>query len=279
LRFVFRAGAPLPAAVETAYRQRSIPVLEGWGLTETSPCVTLRALDAPWRNGVVGTPIPGVTIRIDSDQEILVRGTNVMRGYLHDEDANARVLSEDGWFRTGDLGEYTPAGLRIYGRKDGAFKLTTGEKVHPQRVETVLVNESPYIAEAVAVGSGKDFVGALLFPDFARLREWAARNGVSGDRTTTHPAVRALYADELRRINPFIEVKYQRIRRAVLADQEPSAARGEVTPSGKLVRRAICDTYKRSIDALFAQEPTDDVIEVNEPAPSPAPAGVYAHAR
>lgn len=277
LRFVFTAGAPLPAAVEAAYRRRNIPVLEGWGLTETSPCVTLRTLDTPWRSGFVGAPIPGVTIRIENDQEILVRGPNVMRGYLHDEDANARALTEDGWFRTGDLGEFTRDGLRIFGRKDGAFKLTTGEKVHPQRIETVLVNESPFLSEAVAVGSGKDFVAALLFPDCARLREWATQNDVPADQLTTHPAVRALIANELRRINPLIAVKYQRVKRAVLADQEPSAARGEVTPSGKLVRRAVCDTYKRKIDALFAAEAAADVIEVPDAA-APAAAGAFAHA-
>lgn len=277
LRFVFTAGAPLPAAVESAYRRRNIPVLEGWGLTETSPCVTLRTLDTPWRSGYVGMPIPGVSIRIDNDQEILVRGPNVMRGYLNDEDANARVLTDEGWFRTGDLGEFSRDGLRIFGRKDGAFKLTTGEKVHPQRIETVLANESPYLSEAVAVGSGKDFVAALLFPDFGRLREWAAHNGVPAEKLTSHPAVKALYAVELRRINPLIEVKYQRIRRAALADQEPSAARGELTPSGKLVRRAVCDNYKRKIDALFLPEVGEDVIEVGE-AGAPAAAGAYAHA-
>jgi long-chain acyl-CoA synthetase len=149
--------------------------------------------------------------------------------------------------------------------------------VHPQRVETVLVNESPYIGEAVAVGSGKDFVAALVFPNFTRLREWAARNGVANDALVTHPSVRALYADELRRINRLIDVKYQRVRRAVLVEQEPSASRGEVTPSGKLVRRAVCDSYKRKLDALFMPEAGEDVIELIEVG-APAAAGAYAHA-
>lgn len=279
LRFVFTAGAPLSAAVESAYRRRHIPVLEGWGLTETSPCVTLRTLDAPWRSGYVGMPIPGVSIRIENDQEILVRGPNVMLGYLNDEDANARVLTDDGWFRTGDLGEFSRDGLRIFGRKDGAFKLTTGEKVHPQRVETVLVNESPYLSEAIVLGSGKDFVAALLFPNFDRLAEWAVRHNVPADRLTTLPEVRALFAAELRRINPLIDVKYQRVRRAILADQEPSATRGELTATGKLVRRAVCDTYKRKIEALFMPDPGDDVIDAGESVgPVPAATGAYAHA-
>lgn len=279
LRFVFTAGAPLPAAIEADYQRHGIPVLEGWGLTETSPCVTLRTLASRWRSGCMGTPLPGVSIRIDSDQEILVRGPNVMLGYLHDEEANARVFTEDGWFRTGDLGEYTKDGLRLLGRKDGAFKLTTGEKVHPQRVETVLVNESPYVSDVVVLGSGKDYVGAVLFPDFSRLQAWAAEHGLPSDELTTHPSVRALYAAELRRVNPLIEVKYQRIRRAVLADQPPSAMRGEVTPSGKLVRRAVCDTYKHKIDALFLPDPSAEVINVGEPAASAAETlGVFAYA-
>jgi long-chain acyl-CoA synthetase len=280
LRFVFTAGAPLPAPVEAAYRQRGIPVLEGWGLTETSPCVTLRTLDTPWRSGYVGMPLPGVSIRIDSDQEILVRGPNVMLGYLYDEDANARVLTEDGWFRTGDMGEFTQDGLRIFGRKDGAFKLTTGEKVHPQRIETVIVGQSRFVSDAIVVGSGKDFVGALIFPDFTVLGEWAARRGIAADACCAHPAVRELFAQELRRINPLIDLKFQRVRRAVLADEPPSATRGELTPTGKLVRRAVLDTYKRKIEALFLPVAGQEVIEVADTPEEAVPSrpGAYAHA-
>jgi len=262
LRFVFTAGAPLPATVEAAYRAQKIPVLEGWGLTETSPCVTLRTLGTPWRSGYVGLPIPGVKIRIDADQEILVKGPNVMLGYLDDEDATARVLDDQGWFHSGDLGEFTPDGLRILGRKDGAFKLTTGEKVHPQRVENVLVNESPFIAAAIAVGSGRDCVGALIFPDRSRLAEWAARHGLSGERLLDDARVRELYAAELERVNPLIEIKYQRIRRAVLAEHDLSLERGELTPSGKIVRQKVLDSYRHKIDALFDPCPGVDVIEV-----------------
>ena len=173
LRLVLTAGAPLPAHVAEAYREQSIPVLEGWGLTETSPCVTVTTKDTSWRSGFVGFPIPGGRVRVDSDQEILVKGPNVMQGYLDDEEATAHVIDDEGWFHTGDLGEFTAEGLRIFGRKDGAFKLTTGEKVHPQRIENVLVNESPYISMALVRGSGKDFVAALIYPDMSRLREWA----------------------------------------------------------------------------------------------------------
>ena len=264
LRFIFTAGASLPAHVEQAYRDRHIPVLEGWGLTETSPAVTLRTLDSGWRSGYVGFPIPGVTVRIDADQEILVKGPNVMLGYLDDEDATSRVIDKDGWFHSGDLGEFTPDGLRIFGRKDGAFKLTTGEKVHPQRIETVLVNESPYIAAAIAVGSGQNNVAALIYPDFAKLREWAVEHGVDCEHPTEDAKVLDLYASELARVNPSIEVKYQRVVRAVLADREPLLERGELTPSGKLVRNAVMETHKHKINLLFSSECSRDVIEVCE---------------
>ena len=264
LRFVFTAGASLPAHVETAYREHGIPVLEGWGLTEASPCVTATTKDSGWKSGYVGFPLPGVTVRVDSEQEILVKGPNVMEGYLNDEEGTAHILTEDGWLRTGDLGEMTGDGLRILGRKDGTCKLTTGEKVHPLRVETALVNESPYISQVVALGSGKDYVGVLIYPNLRDLRFWAANNDVPPDDILTSPAVRELFAAELERINPLIEIKYERVRRAVLADREPSLENGELTPSGKLVRKTVTNNFKGKIDALFVPEPSAEVIQVRQ---------------
>jgi long-subunit acyl-CoA synthetase (AMP-forming) len=262
LRFVFTAGAALPAHVEIEYRRHQIPVLEGWGLTETGPCVTATTKDGHWQSGYVGFPLPGVSVRIDSEQEILVKGPNVMEGYLDDEEATAHVITEDGWFRTGDLGEFTQDGLRILGRKDGTFKLTTGEKVHPLRIETMLVNESPYISQAVALGSGEDFVSVLIYPDFANLRAWAAERQLAAENLLGDPAVRELYAAELTRINPLIEIKYERVRRAVLADRSPSLENGELTPSGKLVRKVVLDNFKNRIDGLLARLPSAEVIDV-----------------
>ncbi|MEK7710349.1 MAG: AMP-binding protein [Planctomycetota bacterium] len=265
LRFVFTAGAPLPSQVETAYREHRIPVLEGWGLTETSPCVTLTTKDATWRSGFVGFPIPGVKIRINSDYEILVKGPNVMGGYLDEEEPTIHVIDNDGWFHSGDLGEFTNEGLRIFGRKDGAFKLTTGEKVHPQRIENVLVNESPFISLALVVGSGKDYVGALIYPDCRQLHEWLDRHGIKSDSLTDHPAVRELLASELARVNPMIDVKYQRVRRAVLAEREPSLTGGELTATGKLVRKAVLNNYRHKIEDLFSSSPSEEVIVVRQP--------------
>ena len=264
LRFVFTAGASLPATVESVYRQHNIPVVEGWGLTETSPSVTLTTADQGWKSGYVGRPIPGVAIRIDDDQEIFVKGANVMSGYLDDEEATSHVLGADGWFRTGDLGEFTPNGLRILGRKDGAFKLTTGEKVHPQRIENIFVNESPFISAIVVLGSGEDFLGALVFPDMSRLRAWASERGVPDEQLLDDPSVRELFANEMSRINPQIEVKYHRVRRFVTTDREPSLGNGELTPSGKLVRRAVTDHHKDQLTNMFSDRPAESVVDLRE---------------
>lgn len=272
LRFVFTAGASLPAHVAQIYRDHRIPVLEGWGLTETSPCCTATTGNREWRSGYVGLPIPGVSIRIDDDQEILVRGPNVMQGYLDDEEMTARVIDEDGWFHTGDLGEFNAgsgagAGLRILGRRDGAFKLTTGEKVHPHRIENVLASESAFINTAIALGSGRDFVAAMVFVDRARLLEWATERGidVGGGSLLAHPAVRELIAAEIARINPMIEVKYQRIARFVLVDRDLSLERGELTPSGKVCRDRICEGCRREIEMLFAEDAPEGVVAIEPP--------------
>lgn len=264
LRFVFTAAASLPARVESAYRQNGIPVLEGWGLTETSPCVTATTGEGGWKSGFVGSPIPGVSVRIGSDREILVKGPNVMQGYLDDAEATAQVIDEDGWFHTGDLGEFTKNGLRIFGRKDGAFKLTTGERIDPQRIENTLVNESPYIGMALIVGSGRDFVGALIYPDMNRLGAWARDHGVAGDRLIETPEVRELFSAELERINRTIEVGYQRVARAILDDRELSIERGELTPSAKIVRKKVLDSCARKVEAMFEPKPPEGVITVGQ---------------
>ena len=115
---------------------------------------------------------------------------------------------------------------------------------------------------ALVLGSGQDYVGALICPDFHRLREWTERNGIHAKRLTDHPAVRDLYASELLRINPLIEVKFQRVKRAVLTDREPSLERGELTPSAKIVRQRVCESHKHLLAELFKPEPAECVIDV-----------------
>ncbi len=265
LRMVFTAGAPLPATVEAGYRRHGVPVLEGWGLTETSPCVTVTTMDGTWRSGHVGMPIPGVRVIIDDSQEILVKGPNVMQGYLDDEDATAKCIDRNGWFHTGDLGEFRKDGLCIIGRLDGAFKLTTGEKVHPQRIEITLANESEFISTALVVGSGQDYVGVILFPSQQNIHSWLKENDLPIDsKLSCIPALRDVFAKELERINAVIEVKYQRPVRAIIADNQLSLERGELTPSGKVVRLSVMGLYEDQIHDMFATNPSERVIRIAE---------------
>ena len=155
---------------------------------------------------------------------------------------------------------------------EGARLFVTGEFaslgsnlliVIPGKTETQ--GATPFISQAVAVGRGKDFVGALIYPDRQRLEEWARRRAVPTASLVDEPAVRELFAAELVRINPLIEVKYQRVRRAVLAEKEPSFNTGELTPSGKLVRKVVNRLYKDKLDAMYKGEPGACVIEVEQP--------------
>jgi len=118
LRFVFTAAAPLPKNIADLFDHHGIPVVEGWGLTETSPCCTVTDPTIQREQGVVGKPIPGISIKLDDDGEILVKGPNIMTGYYHNREATADVMEKDGWFRTGDVGEYTDSGLKLISRKD-----------------------------------------------------------------------------------------------------------------------------------------------------------------
>jgi len=144
LRFVFTAAAPMPHDVSRLFTDSEIPVLEGWGLTETSPCSTLTDPKLERVSGVVGWPIPGVNIKMASDDEILVSGPNVMKGYYDDEDRNTKAFTTDGFFRTGDLGKIVDGGIKILGRRDGVFKLLSAEKVFAPQIEMALIGGSVF---------------------------------------------------------------------------------------------------------------------------------------
>jgi long-subunit acyl-CoA synthetase (AMP-forming) len=167
LRFIFTAAAPLPERLSREFEKRNIPVLEGWGLTETSPCCTITDMQVKRNRGVVGKPIPGVSIRIAEENEIQVKGPNVMVGYYKNEVANREVFTEDHWFRTGDVGRITPHGLQLITRKDRIFKLTNGEKVVPTEMESLIQSKCHYLSFALVEGSGKEYPVALLFRTMA----------------------------------------------------------------------------------------------------------------
>lgn len=249
LKFVFTAAAPLPQSASAVFRSRGVPVVEGWGLTETSPCCTLTGLSVERAPGVVGFPLPGVEIRLGDESEILVRGPNVMLGYLDQPEATAEVLDAEGWFRTGDVGELTPGGLRLLTRKDRMFKLSNGEKVFPAVIEERLRATCGYLKHAYVFGKGQRQPLALLFPNREMFQVRSPATDACG-----FPGQEAALASCLgrciRRINDQAAAPFERIERAVVVCAEPSIESGELTPSFKLIPRAIESRYGGAIRAL-----------------------------
>lgn len=256
LRFVFTAAAPLPPDLSRLFAEAKIPVLEGWGLTETSPCVTLTDPEAERIQGVVGWPIPGVKIKISQEGEVLVNGPNVMRGYYKLPTKNREAFDKDGWFRTGDLGEITEKGLKILGRQDGVFKLLNAEKVYATQIEMALIGGSPFIDQAVVVGSGRHYVTALIYANRKVIEEWAAKNGIrvpEGDDIGTVSDIRRLFSCEVQRINNEIGGRYQRVRKFIVFRNPPLVENGELTPSSKVIRHKVMHNKADIIESLYKQ--------------------------
>ncbi len=264
LKFVFTAAAPLPADCSDYFAKKGVPVLEGWGLTETSPCVTLTSPDMERVPSVVGRPIPGVEVLVTEDREILVRGPNVMKGYFNDPERTAQVLDDYGWFHTGDVGEITPLGLRIICRVDGLFKLNNGEKVSSMMVENALTATSRFIEQAVAVGMGKDFIGALLFPNLRNLRSWAQERQIAGELDAAffaRPDVHQLFRDEVKHQNEKLGAGYLRVKAFTVLPRELTLESGELTPSMKVVRRRVLEQHEDLVKAIYQENGYDTHLD------------------
>lgn len=253
LQFVFTAAAALPKHVAEAYEKKGVPVVEGWGLTETSPCVTVTRFGQRRRPGLVGLPIPGVSVRIAEDGEILAKGPNVMLRYYKAPELTAQAFTPDGWFRTGDYGELAEDGLVLKCRVDGMFKLTNGEIVIAQAVESAL-SSSPLVQFAIAVGSGRDYVAVLVFPNCGAFAEAARRRGLRPPAAAPwqDETLRGLLKEELAKAALAIPEKYARPKAAIVAGGEPGLENGQLTPTLKLVRSKILKDYAAEIEALYA---------------------------
>ncbi|MBI3569346.1 MAG: AMP-binding protein [Gemmatimonadetes bacterium] len=254
LRFVFTAAAPLPGTVSAFFETKRVPVLEGWGLTETSPCCTLTDLNEVRSvPGMVGYPIPGVTIRIAPDGEILVRGANVMRGYYENPEATAQALPGDGWFHTGDLGEFVGAGLKLVARKDRVFKMLNAEKVVPTEIENRLVAMNSFIRHVIVAGQGRRFLSALIFPDYLRITEQFGTDLATADRV-----VKASLRETLVAFNAAHRVKYERIQAFAVISRELSLEAQELTPSMKVRVRNVLVNSGEYLEAVYEPSEVSD---------------------
>lgn len=252
IRFLVSGGAPLSREIAEFFFALGLPVLEGYGLTETAPVLTVNTLDAP-RLGTAGRPLRDVEIAIADDGEILARGPNVMIGYHGDEEATRAVI-RDGWLHTGDIGHLDPDGfLVITDRKKDLIVTASGKNVAPQPVET-RIKTSSFVAEAVLVGDGRRFIAALLFPDFMALEGWAAEHGIRASRAelARDERVRALFQNEIARVNADL-AGFEQIRRFALVPDELSVSGGELTPTLKVKRTVIAERYASLIEEMFAR--------------------------
>ncbi len=253
LKFVFTAAASLPKKISDEFEKRKIPVIEGWGLTETSPCCTLTDPDLKREPGLVGKPIPGVTLRIAEDGEIQVKGPNVMKGYYKNDEANKGIFTADGWYNTGDVGDVTANGLKLISRKDRIFKLTNGEKVIPTEMESLIHAKCHYIMYAVVVGGGSEFPVAILFPNKRMFDnpnyEMSPEEGCFCPRSLNE--LGKCLQGCLHDANCSLAQKFSKIKYAMIIDDELSIEGNTLTPSMKIAPNKIMQAYKAHIENLY----------------------------
>jgi long-chain acyl-CoA synthetase len=251
LRYCISGGAPLNPKVMEFFFAIGIPVLEGYGLTETSPVICVNQLGRE-KPGSVGPPVPGVEVKIGEDGEILTRGPHVMKGYFGDEAATREAI-RDGWFHTGDVGHLDADGyLVITDRLKDLLVTAGGKKVAPQPLEGRL-KTSRWIAEAVLLGDHRPYVVALLVPNFANLETYAKNHGWSfagKDELIRLPQATALYQREVDALNAGL-APFESIKRFALLPRELSQEAGELTPTLKVRRRIVQDKFAELIESLY----------------------------
>jgi long-chain acyl-CoA synthetase len=250
--FLAAGGAKLAANIEEFFFACGILVCQGYGLTETSPTLSVNR-PHDFLFGTVGKPVKGVEIIIANDGEILVRGPNIMQGYWNKPEATREVLTEDGWFSTGDIGEFTDDGfLRITDRKKDLIITSGGKNIAPQHIETV-VGQDFYIEQVVATGDARKFVSALIVPNFEGLEGWASSRGLKfADREelTRNSEVETFLKKRIETGNKKL-AKYEQIKRFRILTNELTQENGELTPTLKTKRKFVNEKYADVIDSMY----------------------------
>jgi long-chain acyl-CoA synthetase len=260
IKTIVSGGASIQPRLIRVFWASEMPVLEGYGLTETSPVI---AVSSFFKNGVkigtVGQILPGVQVKIAPDNEILCKGPNVMLGYYKSPELTAEVIDSDGWFHTGDLGLIEPEGyLKITGRKKEMFKTAFGKYIVPTIIENKFV-ESSFIDAIMVVGENEKYAAALIVPDFIELRSWCGRKNI--EYSTNEEMVKNLdvikkYKKVVAQFNKLFG-ETEQIRNFDLIGYEWTVQTGELTPTLKLRRKYIMEHHAKRIEALFVVGGTD----------------------
>jgi long-chain acyl-CoA synthetase len=252
LRLFISGGAPLSREISEFFASAGLTICEGYGLTETSPVISVNTPD--WNKpGTVGRPIDRVEVKIAADGEILCRGPNVMRGYFKKPEATAEVIDKDGFFHTGDIGVLDADGfLMITDRKKDILVTSGGKNIAPQPIENV-IKANTYFAEVVMIGNNRNFPAALVVPNFDRLEKWASEKGLSStsrEDLVQKPDVVAHYQKLIDDLTPDL-APFERIKKVTVVPREFTIESGELTPTLKVKRRVVEERYKGLIDRMY----------------------------
>jgi long-chain acyl-CoA synthetase len=253
IRFFISGGAPLAPDIARFFFAAGMPILEGYGLTETSPVMAVNIFGAT-RLGTVGRPIPGVEIRIAADGEIVTRGPNVMRGYYNKPEATAAAIDADGWFATGDIGLLDDGYLRITDRKKDLIVTAGGKNIAPQPIEN-FAKASKFVSNAVMIGDRRPFPIMLIVPNPEPLRLWAARHGLPSDdleALVRLPDVQTKIEREVRKTLRDL-AQFEMPKKFLLLPKDFSVESGELTPTRKVRRRIVEERHRAAIEGLYAE--------------------------
>jgi long-chain acyl-CoA synthetase len=234
-----------------------ITIMEGYGLTETSPVISVNHYDPSGRRfGTVGKVIRNVEVKLAEDGEICCKGSNVMMGYYKRPDLTAECIDKDGWFHTGDIGVWVEDKfLKITDRKKEIFKTSGGKYVAPQPIENKM-KESPFIEQMIVVGAERKFTAALIVPAFANLKTWCEKNGidaVTNDQMVHHPRVLEYYKSIIEKYNPQFN-PVEQVKKFELLNAEWTINGGELTPTLKLKRKVIMEKYADAVERIYASD-------------------------
>jgi len=254
VRFFVSGGAPLSKDIAEFFYAIGLTILEGYGLTETSPVISINTFEHI-RMGTVGKVIPGVEVKIAPDGEILAKGPNIMKGYYKKE-AETREVFENGWFKTGDIGRFDADGfLVITDRKKDLIVTSGGKNIAPQPIENML-KTSPYIGNGVVLGDRRRFISALIVPNFEKLEEYARQKAIvfsSPEDLVRNPLIVKFLESEVDRVTPLL-ASYEKVKKILVLARDFDIERGEITPSLKVRRANVTAGYQSEIEAMYREE-------------------------
>ncbi len=257
LRFVFASSSP-SHKVMNFFGKRDIPILQGWGMTETLQYVTVNTVDDNWILNTSGFPIPDVELKIIGDEnEIYLRGITIIKEYYKDQEKSDIHFTEDSWFKTGDSGIMTENGLVIFGRIDSVFYLSDKTKIYASKIEDIIENSSMYVSNCVLFGENKPFSGLLIFPNHTNLVNWyKENNGYSipiPDMLDEEETIN-LFRSKIKKINEYNLNDSQKIKYFTLIEHLPSVKKGELTSAHTIIRKQVLENYKYLTEAFYLED-------------------------